>query len=222
MTRTIATTGAGLACVAALATAATAQAREERRWTQPPETTQSALELAVGSGFTQGLGQLTPARGFGDTSGGGVAVALDVNYRFQPRWSLGLQFEYDELDPRNDTWARGFASNAGVTYHARPWSSGDPWVRLGTGYRMFGAAGSDKTLIHAFELARATVGYDFRVDSHIAFAPVLGVDVDLSDWQYAFSVHALSGFARPQLGGFVFAGLQARLDVGGQAESSSR
>jgi hypothetical protein len=214
MTRTIATTGAGLACVAVLATAATAQATDERHRPQPPESPSNALELSLGSGFTQGVGRLTPAQAVADMSSGGIAVALDVDYRLQPRWALGIQTEYDELDPRNDVWARALAANAGVTYHARPQSDGDPWLRLGMGYRMFGDAGSDKTLVHAFELARATVGYDFRVDNHIAFAPVLGADLDLSEWKYAFSTHALAGFAQPQIGGFVFAGLQARLDVG--------
>jgi hypothetical protein len=214
MTRTIATGGAAaLAGIAVLAIATTARAQEERRALLPPEAPRSALEVALGSGYTQGLGQLTPSQRVGDVSGGGVAVALDVDYRVQPRWSLGLQAEYDELDPHNDTWARGFASNAGVTYHARPRSGADPWLRLGMGYRMFGD-NWEKMFVHAFEVARATIGYDVRVDTHVAFAPVVGADVDLFAWRYAFTDHVLSEFARPQVGAFVFAGVQARFDVG--------
>jgi hypothetical protein len=79
---------------------------------------------------------------------------------------------------------------------------------------MFWTVEAQSTLTHGIELAKATVGYDFRVDSQVAFAPIVGVDATLFDWQYSYGAHALTTMSRAQVGTFVFAGLQARFDVG--------
>ena len=94
-------------------------------------------------------------------------------------------------------------------------------MRLGSGYRIFGDnATTPKVLVHAVEVAALTVGYDLRVDSSLAFAPVVGADVDLFGWEYTYNDHLLSQFARPQVGGFVFAGLQARFDITSMARTA--
>jgi hypothetical protein len=217
--RAFATIGVGFACALVFDTFTTATAEaQEQAWRavhlEPPS---SAFEVAFGTGYAQGIGRVTPARTLTDVSGGGAVVEAGVGYRVRPRWSLGVQGGFEELTPRGDTAARAFSVDAGVTIHARPASSHDPWLRIASGYRMFGDVNTQTTLVHAYELARVTLGYDFRVDSHMAFAPVVGGDVDLFDWQYAFAVHQLSTYARPQVGGFLFAGLQARFDVGSTA-----
>ncbi|HEY3816839.1 MAG TPA: hypothetical protein VGL81_06705 [Polyangiaceae bacterium] len=195
------------------ATAATAQAQEQLR----PGSLQApsrVAELTFGTGYVQDAGQLMPTQRLLDAAGSGFGFVGSIDYRLRPRWSLGVHGEWDELTARGDQGARTLSSTAGVTFHARPRTNGDPWVRLGTGYRMFSEANRDTILVHAFEVARLTLGYDFRTDSQVAFSPVVGADVDLFDWQYAYADHALNSFARPQVGAFFFAGMQARIDLG--------
>jgi hypothetical protein len=224
MSRTIATRGSALVCVAVLATAATAQAQVQQEvWRpQPLQPPAKMFELSVGSGYVQGVGMLLPAQSLADLAGSGFAMNGYLDYRLHPRWSLGLHAEWDELSPRNDQASRALSSTLGTTYHARPMSSGDPWLRLGAGYRVFSDINRETTLVHAFELAKLTIGYDFRTDAQVAFSPVLGADVDLFDWQYAYTVHALSAYPRPQVGAFFFAGLQARIDLCGGACRAGR
>jgi outer membrane protein OmpA-like peptidoglycan-associated protein len=115
--------------------------------------------------------------------------------------------------------SRGLAANLGATYHFEPVVRGDPWLRLGTGYRMVwendptGASGAT-VLRHGFELLTAKVGYDVRVSEDVALAPVVGADLDMFLWEDPSNgnSHALSS---AQVGTFVYAGLQGRFDIGG-------
>jgi hypothetical protein len=223
MSRTIATRGSALVCVGVLAVAATAQAQvQQDMWRRPPPPPSKLFELSVGSGYVHGVGMLLPEQSLPASAGGGFAVNGYLDYRFHPRWSLGLHAEWDELSPHNDQAARTLSSTLGATYHARPTSSGDPWLRLGAGYRMFSDINRETTLVHAFELAKLTLGYDIRTDSQVAFSPVIGADVDLFDWQYAFAAHALSAYPSPQVGAFFSAGLQVRVDLCGAACRTAR
>lgn len=221
MRNTIATASAGLLCVAALGATTTARAQEEAWRPRTLEAPAHALELKAGTGYAQGWGQLSPTQSIPDAAGGGIGVTIDVDYRFAHSWSAGAQGEYDELGPRNDNASRAIAGNVGVTFHVRPDSSADPWVRLGSGYRLLASVDGDSVITHGFELAKATIGYDFRVDRQVAFAPVIGADVDLFGWQYLYAVHSLTTMPRAQVGSFVFAGLQARFDIGGFAHPES-
>jgi hypothetical protein len=211
MNHSIATIGASLLCIGALTAAPPAQAQDARSTARPSEGPSNALEVKVGTAYTQGFGQLTPTQSVGDTAGGGVAVALDIDYRMAQRWSVGAQAEYAELGPHNDNASRAFASNAGVTFHVRPQSNGDPWFRLGSGYRILWSVDDHTTGTYGFQLAKATLGYDFRVDPQVAFAPIVGADVDLFAWQSGPNVRTTMPSA--QVGTFIFAGLQGRFDV---------
>jgi peptidoglycan-associated lipoprotein len=94
---------------------------------------------------------------------------------------------------------------------------GDPWGRLGVGYRLYwerdatgpmGAMGAT-VLRHGLEILTAKVGYDVRVSKDVALGPVIGADLNVFAWQDT------RAFSSMQVGTFVYAGLQGRLDVGG-------
>jgi hypothetical protein len=72
--------------------------------------------------------------------------------------------------------------------------------------------GSPTTMVHGFELAKATFGYDFRFSPGVAIAPVVGADVDLWAWQEQNGVN--TALSSAQVGMYVFAGLQGRFDMG--------
>jgi hypothetical protein len=214
MWHTVAARGAALIGLTTLAWSATAGAQEEPRAGRPAPS--DVFELRVGSAYTQGFGHVAPGQPVLDVAGPGAGFNVDADYRVDTRTSLGLQGEVQEFESRHNVAARGVAGNLGVTTHASPLGRGDPWLRVGTGYRLLWSVNPTSeptTLLHGFELAKATVGYDVRVSPDIALAPAVGAALDLFVWQAQGGLN--TALDAPQVCAFVFAGLQGRFDMGG-------
>lgn len=179
------------------------------------EAPQSAFELTVGTGYTQGFGMLQSGLGMPSVAREGIGVNLGVGYRVATRWSVGLNGEYQELSAQRGTGARGLTGGANLTFHLMPYERIDPIVSLSTGYRFLWETfpGSPTVLYHGFQLARVTVGADVRMSPEVAIGPMVGADLDVFFWQ------AQSGnnttISTPTFNTFVFAGLQGRFDAGG-------
>jgi len=219
MRHTIGITAASLVAAACVATAtSSASAQEQTYMTSPLEAPSNAFEVKIGTGYTQGFGLLRPSQSLPDVAGAGLGVNVDADYRANPYWSVGLQGEYQEFANNTSTnnAARGMAGNIGVTGHFAPFIHGDPWIRVGTGYRLLWSVaptnGEPNTLVHGFEVAKATIGYDLRASSAVAIAPVVGADLDIFGWQEQNGVN--STLSSAQVGFFVFGGLQGRFDMG--------
>jgi hypothetical protein len=209
---------AGFVGASSLLLASSALAQEAPSLNRPMAAPSNAFELNVGTGYTQGFGLLTPTRSIRDVAGAGLGAHVGLDYRFDPRWSIGIQGEYQEFAPNTsaNTAARGLAANVGLTYHARPFRTGDPFVRLGTGSRLLWSVnppgGGPTTMVNGFELAKASFGLDYRFSPGVAIAPVVGVDVDLWAWQQQSGVSA--ALSRAQVGSYIFLGVQGRFDFG--------
>ena len=213
--------GACLAGACAIGFTSTAHAQERNYFERSLPAPTNALELKVGTGYTQGFGALAPGRAIGDVAGAGIGVDVGADYRTAPLWSLGLQGEYQEFRNAQNMGARGVATNVGVTLHATPVLRGDPWLRVGGGYRLLwdvSPPGTVTTVRHGFELAKATIGYDIRVSEAVALAPQIGADVNLFLWQTANGIN--SALRSGQIGTFLFAGVQGRFDVAGEKTTS--
>jgi outer membrane protein OmpA-like peptidoglycan-associated protein len=210
-------TGAALATVCS---SAYAQERTESYLAQHLRAPSDALELRVGTGYTQGFGTVAPGRTLDDVAGAGIGVSVDVDYRLSRPWSIGVEGQYQEFTNEQNSSARGLAANLGVTYHFAPVLRGDPWLRVGTGYRLLwendptGAPAGLTVLRHGFELLTAKVGYDVRVSEDVALAPVIGADLNLFVWEDP-SNGSNQALATAEVGTFVYAGLQGRFDLGG-------
>jgi hypothetical protein len=179
----------------------------------PPPT--GALEIRVGTAYTQGFGMVAPGRGVTDVAGPGASLDIDTDYRASPLWSLGLQGGFQEFTTGLNTGARGVAANAGVTLHVAPGLRGDPWLRVAAGYRLLwdvNPPASVTTARQGLEIAKATVGYDVRVARAVAFSPVVGADLNLFLWQTQNRV--MSALSSAQLSTFLFLGVQGRFDLG--------
>jgi len=181
-----------------------------------------ALELKIGSGYTQGIGMILPGTGMPSIAGPGIGVNADLDYRSTPHTSVGVAGQYQEFqNGRQNSAARGLAGTLGVTYHASPMLRGDPWARLGVGYRMLWSvdpvAGGPTTLIHGFDLAALDLGYDIRLSQGVAIAPMIGADVNLFLWEAASGTN--TALSSAQVAMFVFGGLQGRFDAGGTTKS---
>lgn len=219
MRRHIMIFGGTLAFGAALCATAGAQEHNESYLAQHVRAPSDALELKLGTGYTQGFGTIAPGRGLGDVAGSGIGVSADVDYRVAPTWSFGVEGQYQEFTSEQNSSARGAALNLGATYHFQPIVRGDPWLRLGAGYRWLWEndptnATGISVVRHGFDLLTAKIGYDIRVSEDVALAPVIGADLTTFVWETPSNgtEHAMSS---AEVATFVYAGLQGRFDIGG-------
>jgi hypothetical protein len=204
-----------LAALCALAPASRAGAQEAPYLDRPLLPPSGALELRAGMGYTQGFGMVAPRRGVADVAGPGATVDLAADYRATPLWSLGLGCSFQEFSSALNTGARGVAADAGVTLHAAPALRGDPWLRVGAGYRLIWDVNPPATISTArqgLEIAKATLGYDVRIGRNVAFSPIAGADLTLFLWQTQNRV--VSALSSAQIATFLFLGVQGRFDLG--------
>jgi hypothetical protein len=175
----------------------------------------------VGTGYTQGFGNILPGRGLSQLAGPGVGVNVGVANRISQHWSYGLEGEYQEFASGMNAAARGVSLGIGTTDHLNPTLRGDPYIRVGGSYRMVWSVnppGVPSTTIHGLELAKGTFGYDVRISPDIAISPQVGAGVDM------FIFQNTSGVNRgiwPQMAAFVSAGVGGRFDLGGSRRTAN-
>src|SRR6185369_15299919 len=104
----------------------------------------------------------------------GIAVNAGIGYRFNPHWQIGLIGEYQELAAQRSSGARGMVFSVGAQYHFAPYVRSDPWIGIGSGYRMLWeenlARDGSSLLTHGAQLAKLTAGFDVRVAPDVAIA----------------------------------------------------
>jgi hypothetical protein len=195
---------------------ASAGAQEEEEEEQPAQAPLPApsntFELKLGTGYTQGVGKISPGRTIPSVAGAGVGLSLDLDYRINPLASVGVETQYQEFSREGNLASRGVATNVGATVHVSPNSREEPWFRIGTGYRLLWdvnpfAAPNDSFMYHGFDLLTAKVGYDFRRAPGLALAPVIGADLQTFLWTNGTPLPA-------QFGTFFYVGVQGRIDTG--------
>ena len=179
-----------------------------RHYVPPPR---NALELTVGTGYTEGFGMFTGGVGMPSVAQEGVALDLGVGYRIDPHWMIGAMGEYQELSAQRAEGVRGVVTGIQAAYHFTPADRLDPWVSLGTGYRWLwevNEAANTSLLTQGLQMGRLLVGLDFRAAPSLAIAPVIGADLD------EFLSQGNGGISNPAVSTFVHAGLMGRFDLG--------
>jgi outer membrane protein OmpA-like peptidoglycan-associated protein len=199
-----------MSTIVTLIFASKASAQQAEAPEHPLETPASAFEIVGGAYYTQGFGSLQSGVDMQHVITPGLSTEVGVGYRINPRWALSLVGAYQEFDAQRANQARGATFGVAATFHATPYSRLDPWVQLGTGYRFLwesSIAPTPDLVTHGFELAKLTVGLDYRATRDIAFAPVIGVDLTLPLWQTQGAI------SDPRVSTFIFAGTQVRFDL---------
>jgi hypothetical protein len=210
--------------VGAAAVSSEARADEERinQFTAPA----NAFELQMSSGYTQGFGNIFPNTSIINVAGAGVGFTAAVAYRVVPHFSLDLEGQYQVFAAENAGSSQGFNANVGVTMHGTPYARVDPWLRLAAGWRSVwqsdpntafyavnspgGSFATNSTnWFHGWEIANLRLGLDIRSSSNVAWAPFAGASLQTFLWENGQTI------ATAQWGTYVYAGLQARFDVGG-------
>jgi len=212
---------AAVASFVAAAGTARAQSSPETAgtfWDQSVAAPSDALELTVGTGYTQGFGQYQKGsvNNLKDVAGPGIGFDLGVGYRLSPTWMIGATGAYQAYDAGNfegDTSAGGAIGRVDATYHLATYSRLDPWIKGGLGYRYLCECGTPSTRagarLHGFELLNLSAGLDLRFDKQVALSPIVGASLTTFLWDRTDAI------ADPRLGVFAYGGLQARFDIGG-------
>ncbi len=212
-------TAASVALAVSAAANASAQESTQSYLEDHVMAPRNALELTVGTGYTQGLGMLERGVNMPAVVQAGIAADVGVGYRLDPRWSIGATLQYQELQAQRAEGARGIATGLQIAYHVNPMTRLDPWIQLGTGYRLLweeGNGAGPNLLTHGFELARLTVGVDLRATPQLALGPILGADLNLPLWQNPGGT-----IEEPRINTFVYAGVQGRFDIGGETRGAT-
>jgi hypothetical protein len=211
--------GALLGLAGALA-APSAMAQESYFQTPVPAPSR-AFELQMSGGYTQGFGNVFPNHSILDVAGAGLGLTAALGYRATPILSVEAEGQYQAFSSQNAGTAQGVDVNVGATLHARPSHRGDPWLRLGTGYRWVWVNNAPEGRFageignvgfSGFDIINARIGYDIRPSGGLAWAPVIGANLQTFIWANSTSLSTV------QWGTFVYAGLQARFDAGGRRD----
>jgi peptidoglycan-associated lipoprotein len=182
----------------------------------------NAFEISVEGGYTQPFGKIDSNNNIADIADAGGAAGLTLAYRINPHWSIGATGQFHGSSPDTDvgvgTDIGGVAAGLLATLHILPFSRVDPYVSLGTGYRVMWIAppGPDNNdMVHGFEAGRAILGVDFRASKDVAIGPMVGADVNVFLWNdpQGGTNQRLAGGVQPST--FIFAGAAARFDIGG-------
>jgi len=214
---------AAFAFVAASASSASAQQMTMQGERMPRGTVRApsnAFEIQVNSGYAQGFGPQIPAQGRipgSALNNPGMGAGLGLAYRTTPNASVGFVGSYSMQDTARGAQLRNATTSLDATYHANPYQRLDPFLSLGTGYRMMwdrATRNGTETFTHGFQLARAAVGVDVRVSKDIAIAPTVGGDVDLFLWRSSAGLGSQT-ISNPKVNAYIFAGVSGRFDVGG-------
>src|SRR5512142_503526 len=158
----------------------------ERPIEKPLAAPTKALEIVVGTGYTQGLGSLESGVAIANVITPGISADVGVGYRFDPRWAVSLMGQYQEFEAERASGARGLTTDIGITFHMSPYTRVDPWLQLATGYRFLWETHTEPQptlLTHGFEPAKLTFGVDLRASRDVAIAPLVGADLTVPLWQ---------------------------------------
>ncbi|HYV66000.1 MAG TPA: hypothetical protein VE964_07135 [Myxococcales bacterium] len=177
-------------------------------------------ELGLGIGYSQGVGDVggsSPT--LTDIAHGGGEVQLNVGYRINPRWLIGIygtagKYTLGSGTPDgSDVW--GATAGVQANYHFMPDQDWDPWIGLASGWRGQWidkqSAGTD--VRHGLEMARLQVGLDYRVSPEFAVSPYLGVSANIYLSQELTGQKGFSNVSDPNVNIFFTGGIMGRFDL---------
>jgi hypothetical protein len=147
----------------------------------PMPALHDALEIAIGGGYMQGLGDTGAGVDVEDVAGPGGNGELQIGYRISPHLAIGAYGTLEGFaagnrlnERRNDVV--GASVGLKTDWHLRPNRSVDPWISTGGGMRWLwiDENNTSTTTLRGLDLARLQVGVDYRVTPTFALSPVIG------------------------------------------------
>jgi hypothetical protein len=183
-----------------------------------------ALEVGVNAAYVQPFGEIWQGQSVSSMISAGGAVSVDLGYRVHPNLGIGAHVLFHEstadaaIGVGNDF--RGGTAGLQATYHFIPYGLVDPWMSLGTGYRLLWSnlRGVDNNhFTQGIQIARVLAGIDFRTSQDAAVGPFLGADANVMIFDEVDD-EASPSF-EPALNTFITVGVMGRFDIGGEREA---
>jgi hypothetical protein len=187
----------------------------------PPGAPDSALEIGIGAGYSQGFGNIGPdSPTLTDLTHGGGEVTLSVGYRINPNFLVGIYGSGGMFTTGNLTSGADsiWSATGGVqaNYHFLPTAQWDPWVGLGAGWRGHWISKPGGTHSrHGLDLARLQVGLDYRVSPEFAISPYVGAALTSFLTQELAAQQVFTNVRDPNVNVFVVGGVMGRFDLFG-------
>jgi hypothetical protein len=184
--------------------------------------TRRSLEIALGGGYTQGVGGAGAVGSVEDVTGPGGTVEVQLGLRVSPRFSIGAYGTFARFQHGDAVMdgSRADAATAGlqVVWHSRQTRSLAPWIGLGAGWRglwLTPNGGAAPTSVHGIEVLRLQLGVDYRITPGIAITPVLGVSTSLFLVEDAAMPSNFTAVHDNRLNLYGFTGILGRFNLGG-------
>jgi hypothetical protein len=212
--------------IAAALLGAPAFAQEGTAYSAPPAA-DGALEITLGAGYTQGFGDIGSGQpSLRNLTSAGGEIQLGIGYRINPNFLVGVYGSGGKQS--NGIFSGGsniHTATAGLqaNYHFLPWDTWDPWVGLGAGWR---ALWIDRPVVgtesrHGLDVARVTVGVDYRISPQLAISPYAGAAVTMFLTQELAGERVFSNVRSPNVNVWPMVGVVGRFDVFGGASPAS-
>lgn len=183
--------------------------------------TSTSLEIAVGGGYTQGVGGAGSSGSVEDITGPGGTVELQVGVRWTSQFSLGVygtlaRFRHGDQFADGSS-AHGATAGIHAVWHARASRSLDPWISAGSGWRGLWLSPSEgiPMSVHGIELLRIQLGIDYRFTRWFAISPVIGISASLFLVEGADMATERTRLQDNRLNVYGFTGILGRFDIGG-------
>jgi hypothetical protein len=187
-----------------------------------------AWEIGLGLGYSQGVGDIgANSPTLTDLTHGGGEVQLNLGYRIDPHWLVGLygtagKYSLGSLSPGDsDAWS--VTAGVQANYHLLPDQQWDPWIGLGSGWRghwISKPVGSD--VRHGLDLARVQVGVDYRISPELSVSPYVGASATMFLAQELAQQTSFSNIHDPNVSFFFFGGVMGRFDILGNKAQDTR
>lgn len=183
--------------------------------------TRTAVEVALGAGYTQGVGGAGSAGSVEDVTGPGGTVELQLGLRAHPQLFVGVygtlaRFRHGEMFA-DGSRIEGATAGIQAVWHSRASRSLDPWIGLGAGWRGLWITPRDaaSSSVHGIEIIRLHLGIDYRFTRWFAIAPVIGASASLFLREGAEMAIELTKVRDNRLNLYGFTGVLGRFDIGG-------
>ena len=183
--------------------------------------TRTSVEIAVGGGYTQGVGGAGSYGSVEDITGPGGTIELQLGMRFSPQFSLGVygtlaRFRHGDQFADGSS-AHGATAGIHAVWHSRSSRALDPWISAGAGWRGLWLSPSDATAmsVHGIELLRIQAGIDYRFTPWFSIAPVIGLSASLFLVEGTATAAERMTLHDNRLNLYGYTGLLGRFDIGG-------
>ena len=125
-----------------------------------------------------------------DIAEAGVGVGLGIGYRALPSLSIAATGQFQGFNASNElpqgTQVRGGTAGIEATFHIAPFERADPWLSLGSGYRMLWEVPSGRRALDAHARVRGRAAGHRRRPQALGerrHLPEIGADLDVFAWR---------------------------------------